>query len=513
MRSGPSVGGDAPSAPVGASLVRNSIANAVYFGVQMAVALLSLPLLLRLVGSRDYGIYAVSLGVVQLLQFLNLGLGVAVLRYVPEYRREGSWDRLQALVSQAYVLAFGANAIVAVVVAAIALWGGDLLRVAPDARSTFTSVGLALALGTLVTGVSSVPRYMLAAVERADLRTMLDLPLLLGPLLAVGVARLLDLGVVGYVAVVQTTMALSGGLLVLGCRRVVPEVRHGPRRYGEGTPGFFGFNVLQTLNHVADTLFYTSDRLVLQRLRGSVSVTQYAVAERPNRFAEAVISFPLSAIVPVASKMFVEERRDRLEALLSLGTRAYLAIVTPPLLVLIAVMETFLELWVGERFTSVTLPAQLFVATLLVAAPFKVFSHVLVAKGRVKEVVLTKLVYAPLNLTASALLAGPHGVLGVVLPTAFFWFVVQPVVWTLLMRSENMTRDVWDVRMGAMAAAGAAIFYAASTVSPGTLVALVAFVVAVSGLGALLLLGVGLRSDERRIVLNVVKSFRPRGRT
>ena len=199
-----------------------------------------------------------------------------------------------------------------------------------------------------------------------------------------------------------------------------------------------GFNIYQVLNQISDVLFYTTDKIILQNVAGSVMVANYAVAERPNQLALSFTSLPLSAIVPVCSKAYAERNIPLINKMLISGTRLYLLLVLPPLCTLTFLMQRFLFSWMGSEFVDLALYAQLFMVTMISAAPFRVFSHILVGKGRIREIVNIKMVYSVINVVASYILARRLGIIGVIIPTLVFWIAVYPVALLYLMRSEGI---------------------------------------------------------------------------
>ena len=90
-----------------------------------------------------------------------------------------------------------------------------------------------------------------------------------------------------------------------------------------------------------------------------------------------------------------------------------------------------MELWVGPGYRDSGLIAQFFIACLVVSGPFKIYSHFRLAEGSIGVMTAAKLGYAPVNAVASLLLCREIGLLGVVLPTAAFYCVIYPMIWTV----------------------------------------------------------------------------------
>jgi O-antigen/teichoic acid export membrane protein len=122
------------------------------------------------------------------------------------------------------------------------------------------------------------------------------------------------------------------------------------------------------------------------------------------------------------------------------GIVAYNLMVVPPLISLLILFGDFINLWVGPGYEITILAGRLFILVLIISAPFKIFLHSLIAKGRVKEFGWVRLIYSILNVFISYYLAIKIGIIGVIIPTVINWLIILPVLLIYLMYQESFFR-------------------------------------------------------------------------
>lgn len=420
-------------------VVRNIGWNGLFLLLRSGASLAVVPLLLQGAGDSGFGIYSFFLAVVTVSALIQTGIDLTIARSVARFRGDGDLAQMQADLSFGY--AFSALAGVA---QAGVLFG--LVRVpgvidAGD-RSLATGLAAVFAVSALLNSPLNVPLGILVGFERFLLRNTITLvPLLVGAVVAFLYRDEHDPRmVIAYALAMEATRFVMGGVGAVVANRLHA---HGsslprPRLTGGDT---VRFQLKQIGNQVADYLFYTTDRLILQGVIGAVAVAHYAVAERPNVLAQQIISAPLIALIPSLASAVASHDGGYINRVLVGGTKVYCCLTLPILIPLLVWAPELIELWVGPGYHDSGVVAQVFIACLVVAGPFKIYSHYRLAEGSIGIMTMTKLGYAPINAVASLLLCREIGMLGVVLPTAVFYCLVYPAIWTfsIIRRGERKT--------------------------------------------------------------------------
>lgn len=415
-------------------VVKNSAWNALYSVASLGAAVAVLPMVLRGVGDADYGAYAFLLGVAALTQLVVGALEIAATNHF-------SFERASKVRSRRWGRRMTGAGIAASVVGALALLVAPFVLAPADSRKeVYLILALVLGAGEIANGWFLTSRAALAASERFDLLSMSGFMSVLGTLLGALVVSSGRGGIEAFAAFSFAGRVAAGLCAYLFAQRVSPPVGLAPLAPSGEISAALRVARLQGTNNVAHYLAYTSDRLILHGMLGPVEVARYVVAEKPNRFAEIALSIPLSALIPTSARAYAEDDSKVIEDLLGFGSRLYLLAVMPVLLGIVIWMDSLLYHWVGPQYVALHLPARLFVAGLIASSPFKVFSHMMVSKGRLSEIARVNIIYSVTNLGASIVLARSIGLVGVVIPTVFFWVAVYPLTWLYVMPSEGVDR-------------------------------------------------------------------------
>jgi PST family polysaccharide transporter len=150
----------------------------------------------------------------------------------------------------------------------------------------------------------------------------------------------------------------------------------------------------------------------------------------------------------VAAKYVQQGDQVRVRELLIRGTRYVVALVVPVTVILMALAEPILHVWLGPRFDSAATAMTILMSYWLVASSTSVVAPMLVAAGRARQLAWYAAAVAVLNLGLSLALAPSLGLEGVSLGTAIPYLLLQPVLILYAMREFPVTlgdfaRSVW----------------------------------------------------------------------
>ena len=250
------------------------------FLIRVASALLafgSQVLLARWMGSFQFGIYVYVWTWVQLLgQAIDLGLGTAAQRFIPQYREHGLIALLRGFVSGSRWAALG----IAIAIAALA--AGCVHLVEPWLEDY---MAIPLYLACIV-----IPAYALANVQEGIARSYDWVGLSMMPvyvvrqallMLLMGVAYLLQLPMSSVTAMLVTAVSVwlpTIGQLLMVNRRLTTRIERGPKAYD------FKLWLATALPILMVGGFYSllaySDVLVLQHFREPSEVAIYYAAAK-----------------------------------------------------------------------------------------------------------------------------------------------------------------------------------------------------------------------------------------
>jgi O-antigen/teichoic acid export membrane protein len=201
-----------------------------------------------------------------------------------------------------------------------------------------------------------------------------------------------------------------------------------------------GFNIYLIFNKISEQLMYTTDKLIIQKVMGSASLSEYHFAARLNDMGTTILTLPLSALLPNMSEAFARNDKDFVKRINLFGAVIYGIIVIPPLLTLFYFADDFIHLWLkdklGDGIVNTIMATRLFILAQIFVGTYRIIINSLTAKARVKEMGWVTFLYSLINVGVSYVLVQSMGIIGVVIPTVFFWVIIYPLTLAYVMKNE-----------------------------------------------------------------------------
>lgn len=334
--------------------------------IQILVNLVYTPVMLRLVGQSEYGLYQMVYSVVSYLSLMSFGFNTSYIRYYSRYKADGD-ERSVAALNGMFLTVF---MVFAVAVAAV---GGAFTaniewilgqKLTVSEMVTARILMILMVVNLAATFPSSVFDCYVTSQERFVFQKILIiLQQALSPLIAL---PLLMLGY-GSVAIIAVTTALTFAKLAVNiyyCIRKL-NMRFCFRNFQFSLlreMGIFSFFIF--LNQIIDQLNWSVDKFLLGRFMGTAAVAVYGVASSINtmylHFSTAVVS----VFVPKVNALVAGKQNDRvLTELFTRVGRVQFLILSLILIGFVAVGKAFVCLWGGPEYT------QSYYVTLLLIIP------------------------------------------------------------------------------------------------------------------------------------------------
>lgn len=401
-------------------IFRNTALNFLGLVVPLAVGFLSIPLVVRALGTQRFGILSLVWVVFGYFGLFDLGLGRTATKYISEALGREQTERLPGYLWTTVALqaAMGLAAAAALWVAAPVISGRFLNIPAGFVGETVLTLRL-VGLSLPVMFVSASFRGVLEASQRFDLVNAVKVPVnvLFYVLPLVGVA--LGLALPGIVVLLLVSRAAA--LVVWGALsvRVHPVLRARPAVQRSLVRTLFSFSGWLGLSSVLYAVTSSMDRLVIGSLITVEAVTYYSAPyEAINRVG--VIPGSLSMVLfPAFSYLDAGRDGGRAEALFARSMKFILLTTGPLFLYLIFFARGFLTLWLGPDFAAASgLVVQFLAAGFLINAVIAVPNNYLLGIGRVD--IAPKYQAVELAAYAALALAGAKlwGIKGVALASA-----------------------------------------------------------------------------------------------
>ena len=376
------------------------------------------PFLLKQLGNRSYGLWALVGSVTAYGLLLNLGIADAVTKYVAEYRAKGQLQQASSIVATALLLNTGLGLLLILASVLLAPFLTNLFHVSAAEARTATWLFLLSGIGVGLSVPCGIATAVLRGLQRFDL---LNISGVIATFLTVGATVLVLLlhgGVLGLaIAGIMVTLLIQIFNIWL-IYRIAPELQFG-RRGGSRSQ-------IRTLASYSSALFVMtlggylesrSDEIVIGGFLPVASVTPYNLARRLSGLPQMLTEQFLMLLLPMASEIYAKEKQEQLRSLYIVSTRVTLAIFLPIALVLVILARPILTLWIGAAYAEYSYLVLILVAASLIDTSQWPAGFVLQGMAKHHPLAIMTLASGVANLSLSILLVGRLNLMGVALGT------------------------------------------------------------------------------------------------
>lgn len=423
-------------------------------GLSFPLSLLLIPLTLRFIGVRDYGVWVTLSSLMALGGLADAGLRVELSRRVAQAQGAGRLDDIPRILSEGVTL---------LVLLAGSLTGGLLLAANVVVSTLFPELdgaarneavwllrGLAILLFLQLVGGGYFAA--LPGLQRRDLENYAGLLGLVTGSLATVVGLLLDLGLAALLYGLAANITAGCAVQAMAMRRLVPSRVRLIRLTWPATQGLLSISAFLLVVQVANLFDAQVDKILLSLFVGADAAAEYqlgATLATNIRFVALVpATLLLAGLAELAVRDPVQER-----VLFEVVNRVTCAVAALGFGAVVAFAEVFVELWLGPGYTRAVLAAEVLSIAMyinVVSAPL--YFH-LVARGQHRKVAISALIVGLSNGLCSLLLVRTLGFEGV-LYGSLFGNALGTACLLLFVRADDASR----VRLRAVAVATAAGF-------------------------------------------------------
>ena len=291
-------------------------------GLSSVIQLAYTPVMLRLLGQSEYGLYSLVNSVVSYLGLLTFGIGGAYLRFYSRERAGGD-EKEVARLNGMFLLVFSAIGAIALA-AGLVLSGnaglvfGDKLTAAELDRAgllvVLLSVNLAVSIpaGVFSSYITAHEQYIFQRV--LGIASSVLNPFLTLPLLLMGYGSFALVVVSLTLALVTTAINIGFALRKLHMRFCFQGIHWGVLKE------IYVFSAFLFLNQIIDQVNWSIDSIILGHVWGTAVVAVYGLASRMNGIYLG-FSTTISSVFAPRNNRIVAEERDVDSQLLDLMVR------------------------------------------------------------------------------------------------------------------------------------------------------------------------------------------------
>ena len=401
--------------------------------VRILTALIYTPIMLRLLGQSEYGLYQLVSSTVAYLSLLSLGFGSAYVRYYSRFRVEDDTAGIARL-NGMFICIFSVMAVVCllcggVMTANAGLIFGDGLTAQELSKA---KVLLAvLIVNMAVTFPNSVFNCYITAHEQFVFQKLVMLaqnilnPFLTIPLLLMGY---------GSVSMVLISTLLTVGSFVINvyfCFRRLSMCFSFKGMEFSLLKEMSVFTFFIFLNQIIDQLNWNVDKFILGRFCGTASVAVYGVGGQINNLYMSLTNKVPSVFVPKVNRIVMENASDCDDKLGELFEKVGRIVFILTLYIFIGFVfcgKWFIQWWAGDEYTDGYYVALLLIAPLVLSLPRSLGIEIRRAKNKHKLAAIIMLLTTVGNMLVSIPLAIHFGAIGAAAGTFGCMLVNQIII-------------------------------------------------------------------------------------
>ena len=333
----------------GKGIIRNALYGSLTWVLPVGLSFVATPVIVRALGNKDYGIYALVLGFIG--YSFTFSFGRAITKYIAEYRVTGESEKIRDVISASFFINIIVGVFGVFLICILANWlVSDVFNIEPDARDK-TIHALYLASGIIfLSTLNQLFNAVILGVQRFDVYSKLlttnSFALILGNLL---------LAYLGFSLLVLLywnflVLLIFCFVYAVAAKKLLPEFglrmkfeRATLRLVLRYSASIVSYQIL------ANVLLLFERGWITQRL-GAESLTYYVVPMSLGMQLQAFISSLVLVIFPLASEL--KNDKEKLLRLYTKATKVVSLFVIFLVTTVIVESSTLLRLWMGEAFSQ-----------------------------------------------------------------------------------------------------------------------------------------------------------------
>lgn len=323
--------------------------------IGLLVSIAYTPVMLRLLGQSEYGLYNLVASVVAYLGILNFGFGSAYMRYYSKYKVIEEKEKIAKL-NGMFLIIFSIMALIAVIAGTILAFNsgfifGDKLNSAELYKSKI--IMLILVANLAISFPDIVFTSHISANEKFIFQKILQMlktiahPFVVLPFLLMGY---------GSIGMVIATSFLNITIVALNVRYCLKKLKIRFIFYDFDLKFMKEITIFSSyifINIVIDQINWNVDKFILGRFQGTVSVAVYALAAQLNNYYLSISTTISSVFIPRIHRLVaISNDNDTLTELFTRIGRIQFIMLSLISTGLIFFGRPFISIWAGANYNK-----------------------------------------------------------------------------------------------------------------------------------------------------------------
>ena len=319
------------------------------------IQILYTPIMLRLLGKSEYGLYILANSVIGYLGVLDFGLGNAIVRYTAKYRALNDKDGEYNL-NGMLIIVYSIIAIVVIVAGVIIVNNTDNIFSSSLSVKELNTMKILIMIMVLNMAISlpfGIFAGIVTAYEKFTFQKILGIirsiinPFIMLPILFMGYKS------VGMIVATTFINILYISINVYYCFKILKIKIKFNNIELVLFKEIFGYSFFIFLNVIVDKIYWGTDQLILGVVSGTTMVSIYSIGSQINsyymQFSTAIVGVFLPRVTQLITKKVTDNEISDL--FIKIGRIQYF-ILAFIMCGFILVGEEFINIWAGDGYES-----------------------------------------------------------------------------------------------------------------------------------------------------------------
>ena len=394
--------------------------------ISTIIPLLYTPVMLRILGQEEYGLYSLSSSVISYLTLLNFGFGNTIIRFISKFRVEDDHKKIEG-VTGLILFIYGIIAIVVCITGFVLTKGTGLFFGTGLTQTEIHKLKILMIIMTVSTAISfpvSVLSSVSIAYEKYVFRKMVDVVATIAAPILNLIVLFMGYASIGMAIIGLMTQVIYGLIFIWYCKKklnVVPRFQNIPFYM---LKEILAFSVYVFACSIIDMLYWATDKVLIGAFLGTAAV---AVYNGGGTFTSMLqnMSSAISGVFGTRVNMMVFGKHpihELSELLIKIGRLQYY-IVSLILSGYIVFGQIFIDVWAGKDYSQAYVIGLLTMVPLVVPLIQSIAFSVISAQNKLKFRTIVYAVIAVFNVIGTILAMSKFGIIGAAACTAAAFIV------------------------------------------------------------------------------------------
>lgn len=392
------------------------------------VPLIYTPIMLDMLGQAEYGTYSLANSVMGYISLLNFGLGSTMARYITKYRAEDDKDGERKVVGL-FTVIFMVIALLTFIAGTIVAFNLDFFygdSLTSSELSTMKTLVLLLTFNTGFFLPCSVFTSITLSHEKYVFNRVMNIVLTCVSPCANLIVLYMGFKSVGLViasTIVNAFVNIAYILYSYKKLHIMPKFKNMP--FGM-LKEILIFSFFIFLAQIVDTLYWTTDKVIIGAAMGTAAVAVYNVASTFNTYVMQISATISGVLMPKVTTMLTKnDTKEQLSELFIRVGRLQFIVVSFIVSAFISFGKPFILLWAGSDY------GEAYTVALLVMLPYTIpliqntGISILVAQNKHSFRSIMYAIIAVFNVVLTMLLVNKYGIVGAAFATCLGYFIGQ----------------------------------------------------------------------------------------